>query len=161
MVGTDTFDYAIEEDKQISDLAFELLGINYFELKKLNVYCRAGQKFDDLFIDEVIEAYKQLTFDDYQEFVIKEMNGLMWCAINSLFEEIYDLVKQVEDSGVEDMLDGFADDFDPYIEGTNSGFNNCFDELDLKQTKEEIVRQAIELMKIEKERLEGGIPPYV
>lgn len=138
-----------EEEKQINDLAFDLLGLGYYELKILNIYCRCGEKFDSSFIQNIIDTYKELPSEDYQDFVIKEMNGLMWCAISGLFELICDNVL-LEDESLRKEIELLGEEFEPYIENTNSGFNNTFDNLDLTKSDKEIVNQAIELIKEEK-----------
>jgi hypothetical protein len=130
-----------EESYKVFELAFDILGVGYLDLKHLIYYNEAIKKFDKDF--DYKEELNNIGNDDK----VTDANNLYYVVIDRLF---YSIIGELENLKLtkkqKNKINVLKDNFSPFINCLDSWFNNIFDELDLSKEKDDIIQDAIKLL---------------
>jgi hypothetical protein len=135
-----------KEKQEAFELAFDILGFGIIDLNSLNRYVEAGRKFDYDFLNNALERLESLGYTKFKFGDMSEINNIFFVVLEELFYILLEEVEQQDDGRLKNKIEDLRDNFSPFTNACDSWFNNCFDELDLSKTKEEITEQARSLL---------------
>jgi hypothetical protein len=135
-----------KEKHEAFELAFDILGFGIIDLDSLNRYVEAGRKFDYDFLNNALERLEDLGYTEFKFGDMTEINKIFLVVLEELFYILLEEVEQQDDGRLKNKIEDLRNKFSPFINACDSWFNNCFDELDLSRTKEEITKEARSLL---------------
>lgn len=125
------------------NLVSALLNCGVRDLNLLDELLGVAEKFE-INIDDVIEKTREL-------FNKVEFNELVYILMEHIFNAVMDEVEQyageTEDKKLLKQVKDLRDNFSPFLNYIDSWFNNLLDEVDLEQSRDEIIRDVIEKLR--------------
>lgn len=133
------------EEQEINKFCYELIPMGYLDLVALNKYVKLGKKFNYNFVEYVredLEEQGEINFFNNVDFT----NKLFYVVIDNCFKQILFHLRINETKEEAKKFNQLEENFNPFINALDSWFNNCFDDLDFDLNKEDIIKQARELI---------------
>jgi len=138
-----------EEEYKTLQMAQEISSVGYLDLKALSYWDNAIRQFEyDFSYQDEIEniGFDKIDTNVYFYVVIDKLFSHICNQIEETISEMFDMDSFEEEKEIQEKLEKLKDSFSPFTNCLDSFFNNIFDELDLSLDKEELIKNAIELL---------------